>query len=82
MAKTQRKAIKIKRCELEVVTKRRLAVLDKTTLLEKGIKIPLNDSYGHKKNKIMINMLNGWRIKRILLRKKIGLLKQGLFFCF
>jgi hypothetical protein len=40
MAKTQRKVIKIKRCELEVVTKRRLAVLDKTTLLEKSIKIP------------------------------------------
>jgi len=32
-------------------------------------------SCGHRKNKIMINMLNEWKTGRILLKKKIGLLK-------
>jgi hypothetical protein len=30
----------------------------------------------------MIGMLKGWRIGRILVRKKIGLLKQGLLLVF
>jgi hypothetical protein len=34
------------------------------------------------KNIIMINMLSGWRIGRILMRKKTRLLKQGLSFVF
>jgi hypothetical protein len=32
--------MEIKRCELKIITKRRCAILDKTTLMEKGIKIP------------------------------------------
>jgi hypothetical protein len=31
--------MEIERCELEVVAKRKCAILDKVTLLEKGIKI-------------------------------------------
>jgi hypothetical protein len=51
--------------------------------LEKGIKIlDLYNSRGHRWNKTMTNMLSGWRIGRILLRKKTRLLKQGLFLCF
>ncbi len=42
----------------------------------------LTNSCGHKQNKIMINMLSKWRTRRILLRKKTKLLKQGLLFCF
>jgi hypothetical protein len=32
-------AMEIERCELKVVAKKRRAILNKTTLLEKGIKI-------------------------------------------
>jgi hypothetical protein len=40
MAKAQRRAMEMERHELEGVAKIRCAILDKTTLLEKGIKIP------------------------------------------
>jgi hypothetical protein len=40
MAKTQGRAMEIERRELEVVAKRICVILDKTTLLEKNIKIP------------------------------------------
>jgi hypothetical protein len=66
-----------------VVIRKRCAILEKITLLEKGIKIhTLSDSCGHKRNKTMTNMWSGWRTRRILLRKKTRLLKQGLFLCF
>jgi hypothetical protein len=35
----------------------------------------LNDSHGYKQNKTMIGMLKGWKIGRILMRKKTWLLK-------
>jgi hypothetical protein len=41
----------------------------------------LNDSCGYKQKRTMIGMLKGWRIRRISVRKKIGLLKKGLFLC-
>ncbi len=40
MAKAQQKVMEIERCELETIMKRRCAILDKVTILEKGIKIP------------------------------------------
>jgi hypothetical protein len=39
MAKGQQRPMKMERCESEVVAKRRRAIMDTTTLLEKGIKI-------------------------------------------
>jgi hypothetical protein len=39
MAKTQQRPMEMERCESKVVAKRRCAILDITTLLEKGIKI-------------------------------------------
>jgi len=84
MAKAQRRAMELERHESKVVTKKRHAILDKTTLLEKGIKILDIDQFMWtcKQNIIMRKMLSGWRIGRILLRKKTRLLKQGLFLCF
>jgi hypothetical protein len=41
MAKAQQKAMEIERCESKVAAKRRCAILDKATLLDKGIKIPI-----------------------------------------
>ncbi len=38
MVEAQWRAMEIERCELEVVAKRKCAILDKVTLLEKGIK--------------------------------------------
>jgi hypothetical protein len=68
---------------LKVVAKRRCAILDKATLLKKGFKIlDPNRFMWTLKNIIMINMLSGWRIGRILMRKKTRLLKQGLSFVF
>jgi hypothetical protein len=40
MAKAQQRAIKMETCEVKIVTKRRRVILEKATLLEKGIKIP------------------------------------------
>jgi hypothetical protein len=40
MEKAQQKVMEIERCESEAITKRRCVILDKVTLLEKGIKIP------------------------------------------
>jgi hypothetical protein len=39
MAETQQNVMEMEQREVEVVMKRRCAILDKTTLLEKGIKI-------------------------------------------
>jgi hypothetical protein len=39
MVKAQQRAMEMERCEVEIIMKRRCAILDKTTLLEKGIKI-------------------------------------------
>ncbi len=41
--------MEMQRCEAETITKKRHAILDKATFLEKGIKIQiLIDSCGHK----------------------------------
>ncbi len=40
MAKAQRRLMEMEQCEMEAVAKRRCAILDKTTLMDKGIKIP------------------------------------------
>jgi hypothetical protein len=40
MVEAQLKAMEIKRHELEATTKRRCAIMDKATLVEKGICIP------------------------------------------
>jgi transcription-repair coupling factor (superfamily II helicase) len=43
--------------EVEAVMKRRHAILNRTTILEKGIKIPdLNVLCGRRQNKTMINI--------------------------
>jgi hypothetical protein len=39
-AKARQKAMEIKRCELEAIAKRKRVILNRATLLEKGIKIP------------------------------------------
>ncbi len=84
MAKARQREMELERCELEIVAKRRHAILNKATLLEKGIKILDLDQlmWTCKQNRIMISMLSGWRTGRILLRKKTKLLQQGLFLCF
>jgi hypothetical protein len=40
MMEAQRKAMEIKRCESKAIAKKRHAILDKATLMKKGIKIP------------------------------------------
>jgi hypothetical protein len=40
MVETQRRAMEMEKCEVEAVAKKRHAILDKATLLEKHIKIP------------------------------------------
>ncbi len=40
MAKAQQRAMEIKRCESKIITKRKCAILDKITLMEKGIPNP------------------------------------------
>jgi len=40
MAKAQKRAMEIEKHELKTITKKRCAILNKATLLEKGIKIP------------------------------------------
>jgi hypothetical protein len=83
MAETQRRAMEIERFELEAILKRRCVILDIVTLMEKGIKIlDLKQFMWTQMKQNYDNMLNRWRIGRILLRKKIGLLKQSLFHCF
>ncbi len=69
-------------CELDVVAKKRHAIMDKATLLEKHIRIPDLEQFMWIQTEIMINMLRGWSIRKILMRKKTRLLKQGLFLCF
>jgi hypothetical protein len=39
MVDAQRKEMEIERCDLEVIAKKRHVILDKVTLLKKGIKI-------------------------------------------
>jgi hypothetical protein len=66
------------RRELEVVAKINAQSSTKLHLWKKVLKFQtLSNLCGHKQNKIMTNMLNEWKTKRILLKKKIGLLKQG-----
>jgi hypothetical protein len=51
--------MEIERHESKVIAKRRCAILDIATLLEKDIKFQiLRYSCGHRRNKIMISMLN------------------------
>jgi hypothetical protein len=40
MVEAQRRGIEMERCEYEVIVKRKHTILDRATLLEKGIKIP------------------------------------------
>jgi transcription-repair coupling factor (superfamily II helicase) len=40
MAKAQRRAMEMEQHEMEAIVRRRCAILDITTLLEKGIEIP------------------------------------------
>jgi hypothetical protein len=83
MVEAQRKVMEIERCALEAVAKRRRDLGKNYIFGKKVLKFQiLNDSCGHRRNKTMIGMLNGWKIGRILLRKKTRLLKQGLFLCF
>jgi len=64
MVKAQQRAMEMERHELEVRVKKRHTILGKATLLKKGIKIlNHNDSCGHKRNKIMTNMLNEWKTR-------------------
>jgi hypothetical protein len=77
MAKAQQRVMEIERRDLEAIAKRRRAILDRTTHLEKAIKIPnLKQFMWTQSNKTMIGLLRRWRIRRILLRKKIGLLSK------
>jgi hypothetical protein len=40
MAKAQQKMMEIESCESKIVAKRRCAIMDRATPLDKGIKIP------------------------------------------
>jgi hypothetical protein len=40
MAEAHQRAMEMKQHEAEVITKRRCAILDRATFMEKGIKIP------------------------------------------
>ncbi len=40
MLKAQQRLMEMEQCEVEATTKRRCAILDRATFLEKGIKIP------------------------------------------
>jgi hypothetical protein len=40
MVETQQRVMEIEKHELETITKKRHEIMDKATLLEKGIKIP------------------------------------------
>jgi hypothetical protein len=40
MAKAQRRVMEMEQCEMEAIAKKRRAILDRATLMEKGIKIP------------------------------------------
>ncbi len=40
MAKAQQRVMEMEQREMKVIAKRRRAILDRATLLEKGIKIP------------------------------------------
>ncbi len=45
MAEAQQRVMEMERRELEVIVKRRCPILDKATLMEKGIKIPNLDRF-------------------------------------
>jgi hypothetical protein len=45
MAKTQQRLMEMEQCEAKAITKRRCVILDKATLLEKGIKIPYPERF-------------------------------------
>jgi hypothetical protein len=75
--------MEIKQREVEAIAKKRRAILDKVTCLEKGIKILDHERFMWTQTKHNYDKhVKQWRIGRILLQKKIRLLKQGLFLCF
>jgi hypothetical protein len=45
MAKTQRKAMEMEKCESKAIANKRRVILDKATLMENGIKIPDLDRF-------------------------------------
>jgi hypothetical protein len=45
MVEAQQRAMEMERHESKVVVKKRRIILDKTTLLEKGIKIPNHEQF-------------------------------------
>jgi hypothetical protein len=45
MVEAQRRVMEMEQCEVEAVMKRRRAILDKTTLMEEGIKIPNHEQF-------------------------------------
>ncbi len=65
MVEAQRIATEINRCELEVIAKKRHAIMDKTTLLKKSIKIPnperfmwTQTKYNHDKH---VERMENWK---------------------
>jgi hypothetical protein len=45
MVKAQRRVMEMEKCEAEAVTEKKRTLLDRVTLLEKGIKIPNPDQF-------------------------------------
>jgi len=45
MVKAQQKVMEMEKCEAEVVAKKRCTILDRASLMEKGIKIPNPDQF-------------------------------------
>jgi hypothetical protein len=58
-------------------------IMDRAHLWTKAFTFQiLTDLCGYKQNRTMISMLKGHRIGRTLVKRKSGLLKQGLSFYF
>jgi hypothetical protein len=76
MAEAQQMVMEMEQLEVEAIVKRRRAILDKATILEKGIKIPDTKPFMWTQTKQNHDKhVSGWRTGRILLRKKTRLLK-------
>jgi hypothetical protein len=76
MAEAHQMVMEMEQREVEAIVKRRHAILDKATLLEKGIKIlDIKPFMWTQMKQNHDKYVSGWRIRRILLRKNIGLLK-------
>ncbi len=59
--------------EMEVIVKKRCAILDRATILEKCIKIPDPEQFmWTQTKKTMTSMYSGWRTGRILCGKRLG----------